>query len=118
MVRAAPPGATVIAVLVTGDPAELTPLARLALAALCGCPRLSWRQHGRACRLVYDESGALAATAGVPTVSDGTEAAVGMVASRIGARADGRGACRAAASADGPDAVGETLPPAQPEMRG
>ncbi|NEA52641.1 TetR/AcrR family transcriptional regulator [Streptomyces sp. SID13666] len=102
-VRAAPPGATVTAVLVTGDPDELAPLARLAVADLCGClrqafPPSAWPRL----QVVFDESGALAAAAGVPAVSDGTEVAVRIRASRITARADGRGACHATASAPDP----------------
>ncbi|MFD8532792.1 TetR/AcrR family transcriptional regulator [Streptosporangium canum] len=101
-VRAAVPGATVTAVLVTGDPGELAPLARLAVADLCNClrqafPPSAWPRL----QVVYDESGILAAAAGVPAVSDGTEAAVRVEAGRIVARADGRGACHAAASAGG-----------------
>jgi hypothetical protein len=42
----------------------------------------------------------LAAAAGVPEVSDGIEAAVRIEAGRIVARADGFGACHAAASVD------------------
>jgi hypothetical protein len=44
----------------------------------------------------------LAAAAGVSAVSNATEAAVRIQAGRIVARADGFGACHAAASADGP----------------
>jgi AcrR family transcriptional regulator len=111
-VRAAPPGATVTAVLVTGDPGELAPLARLAIADLCGClrqafPPSAWPRL----QVVFDESGALAAAAGVPAVSDGTEAAVRVEASRIVARADGRGACHAAASAGGATPAGQAQTP-------
>ncbi|MCC5578406.1 TetR/AcrR family transcriptional regulator [Microtetraspora sp. AC03309] len=99
-VRAAPPGAGVTAVLVTGDPGELAPLARLAVADLCGClrpafPRSAWPRL----QVVYDESGALAAAAGVAAVSDGTEVAVRVESGRIVARAEGLGAVHAAASA-------------------
>jgi hypothetical protein len=98
--RSAPPGAQVTAVLVTGDPGELAPLARLAVADLCGClrqafPPSAWPRL----QVVHDESGVVAAAAGVPTVSDATETAVRIEAGRIVARADGRGACHAAASA-------------------
>ncbi|MBT2400494.1 TetR/AcrR family transcriptional regulator [Streptomyces sp. ISL-100] len=98
-VRAAPPGATVTAVLVTGQPAELLPLARLTVAGLCGClrqafPPSAWPRL----QVVYDASGALAQAAGVAAVSDGTEAAVRIEGGRIVARADGRGACHAAAA--------------------
>jgi hypothetical protein len=99
-VRAVPPGATVTAVLVTGDPDELAPLARLAIADLCNCLRQAFPPSALPrLQVVFDESGALAAAAGVPAVSDGTEVAVRIRASRVVARADGRGACHAAASA-------------------
>ncbi len=99
-VRAAPPGAEVTALLVTGDPDELAPLARLAVADLCGClrqafPASSWPRL----QVVHDESGKLAAAAGVSAVSDATESAVRIRAGRIIAHAEGRGACHAAASA-------------------
>jgi Transcriptional regulator len=97
-VRAAPPGAEVTAVLVTGDPGELAPLARLVLAELCGplraaFPPAAWPRL----RVVLDESGAIAAAAGVPGVGDGTETAVAVRGGRVVARADRRGACHAAA---------------------
>jgi AcrR family transcriptional regulator len=99
-VRAAPPAARVTVALVTGDPGELAPLARLLLAGLRGClreafPPSAWPRL----QVVFDESGALAAAAGVSAVSDATEAAVRIEAGRVVARADGRGACHAAASA-------------------
>lgn len=101
-VRAAPAGAEVTAVLVTSDPDELAPLARLAIADLCGCLREAFPQSAwPRVQVVFDESAALAAAAGVPAVSDETEAAVRIEARRIIARADGRGACHAAASARG-----------------
>ncbi|NBE50843.1 hypothetical protein, partial [Streptomyces boluensis] len=100
-VRAAPPGARVTVVLVSGHPDEFIPLARLAVADVVGClrssfPAASWPRL----QVVYDASGALAAAAGVPSVSDGTESAVRIVDGRIVARADGRGACHAAATAN------------------
>ncbi|WP_433256130.1 TetR/AcrR family transcriptional regulator [Streptosporangium sp. CA-135522] len=103
--RAASPGATVTAVLVTGDPGELAPLARLAVAELRNClrpafPPWAWPRL----QVVHDESGVLAAAAGVPAVSDETEVAVRVEAGRIVARADGRGACHAAASDGRPPA--------------
>ncbi|MDP9849830.1 TetR/AcrR family transcriptional regulator [Streptosporangium lutulentum] len=112
-VRAAPPEATVTAVLVTGDPDELAPLARLAVAELRVClrqafPPSAWPRL----QVVYDTAGVLAAAAGVPAVSDGTEAAVRVQAGRIVARADGRGACHAAAS-DGPDGPDGSESPAR-----
>jgi AcrR family transcriptional regulator len=100
-VRAAPPGAQITAVLVTGNPTELAQLAQLAVAEVCGClrqafPPSAWPRL----QVVHDESGMLAAAAGVTEVSDGIEAAVRIEAGRIVARADGFGACHAAASID------------------
>lgn len=98
--RAAPPDAEVTAVLVTGDPGELAPLARLSITELRGwlgaaVPRSAWPRL----RIVLDERGSVAAAAGVSAVSDATESAVRISAGRIVARADGYGACHAAASA-------------------
>ncbi|HEY8371369.1 MAG TPA: TetR/AcrR family transcriptional regulator [Pseudonocardiaceae bacterium] len=98
-VRAAPAESRVTAVLVTSDPEELAPLARLTLAGPCGClrqafPRAAWPRL----QVVCDELGVLAAAAGVPAVSDITETAVRIEAGRIVARAEGRGACHAVAS--------------------
>jgi AcrR family transcriptional regulator len=107
-VRAAPPGADVTAILVTSDPDELAPLARLTIADLRAClhqafPPSAWPRL----QVVFDESGALAAAAGVPAVSDATETAIRIQAGRIVARADGYGACYAAASASGPTPAGQ-----------
>jgi hypothetical protein len=99
-VRAGPPGAAVTAVLVTGAPEELAPLARLTVAELRGCLRQAFPPPAwPPLRVVLDEPGAVAAAAGVPTVSDDTETAVRIRAGRVVARADGFGACHAAASA-------------------
>ncbi|MEV5751215.1 TetR/AcrR family transcriptional regulator [Actinoallomurus sp. NPDC052308] len=99
-VRAAPPGTGVTAAVVTGDPGELAPLARLAVADLCDCLRRAFPPSAwPGLRVVHDPAGTLAAAAGLPTVSDVTETAVRVEAGRIVARADGRGACHAAASA-------------------
>jgi hypothetical protein len=98
--RTAPVDATVTAALVTSDPAELGPLARLAISDLRNCLRCAvgpeaWPRL----RIVHDESGALAAAAGVSAISDATESAVRIRAGRIVAQADGYGACYAAATA-------------------
>lgn len=99
-VRAAPPGADVTAVLVTGTPEELGPLAHLAVTDLRGCLRAAVTSSAwPRLQIVHDESGTVAAAAGVPAVSDATESAVRIGAGRIVARADGYGACHAAASA-------------------
>ncbi|WAL66384.1 helix-turn-helix domain containing protein [Amycolatopsis cynarae] len=97
--RAAPPGSVVTAALVTGNPAELGPLARLTITGLRNCLRAAvapsaWPRL----QLIHDESGDLAAAAGVSAVSDATETAVRIQDGRIIARADGYGACHAAAS--------------------
>ena len=97
-VRAAPPDAEVTLVLVTSDPGELGPLARLAITDLRGCLSAAVaRSHWPRLRIVADES--VAAAAGVSAVSDATESAVRINGGRIVARADGYGACHTAASA-------------------
>jgi AcrR family transcriptional regulator len=98
--RAAPPAAAVTAVLVTSNPGELSPLARLAITDLRNCLRAAaaasaWPRL----QIIHDESGDLATTAGVSAVSDATETAIRIHDGRIIARADGYGACHAAASA-------------------
>lgn len=98
--RAAPPGDAVTAVLVTSDPGELGPLARLSITGLrndlsAAVAPSAWPRL----QIVHDESGELAAAAGVTAISDATEAAIRVHAGRITARADGYGACHAAASA-------------------
>jgi AcrR family transcriptional regulator len=99
-VRAVPPGAAVTAVIVSSDPAELAALARLVITDLRTCLRASFRSPAwPALQLVHDEPGALAEAAGVPAFSDATESAVRIENGRIVARADGYGACHAAASA-------------------
>jgi AcrR family transcriptional regulator len=96
--RAAPPDAEVTAVLVTGDPGELGPLARLAVTELRGCLSAAVaRSRWPRLRIVLNES--VAATAGVTAVSDATETAIRISGGRIVARADGYGASHAAASA-------------------
>jgi hypothetical protein len=102
--RAAPPSVTVTAVLVTSDPGELGPLARLAVTDLRSCLRAAvapsaWPRL----EIIHDESGALAAAAaGVSAISDATESAVRIRAGRIVAKADGYGACHATATALSP----------------
>jgi AcrR family transcriptional regulator len=96
--RAAAPGADVTVALVTSDPGEHAPLARLVLARFADClrqgfPRAAWPRL----RVVCDDSGALAAAAGVPAVGDDTEAAVRVAGARVAARADGPGAALAVA---------------------
>ncbi|GAA2212222.1 TetR/AcrR family transcriptional regulator [Nonomuraea monospora] len=98
VVRAAPAGAEVTAVVVTGAPKELLPLARLVLAEVSRCLRQAFsRPAWPRLRVVYDESGALAAAAGVAEPGDGTEVALRVQSGRIVVRADGYGAGHAAA---------------------
>ncbi|MGW7412053.1 TetR/AcrR family transcriptional regulator [Streptomyces sp. NPDC054863] len=99
-VRAAAPGGAVTAVLVTGEPGELGPLARLTVAELGAGMRQAFPERAWPhIRLVHDELGTLAAAAGVSAVSDATETAVRVEGGRVVARAEGRGACYAAATA-------------------
>ncbi|AIJ20390.1 TetR/AcrR family transcriptional regulator [Amycolatopsis methanolica] len=89
-------GADVTLVAVTGEPAELGPLARLVITEVAAClrqafPEAAWPDL----RVVCDERGELAAAAGVAAVSDATEVAVRVAGGRIVARADGFGACHA-----------------------
>ncbi|MEV0145789.1 MULTISPECIES: TetR/AcrR family transcriptional regulator [unclassified Nonomuraea] len=98
-VRAAPAGLPVTLVVVTGDPGELGPLARFALARMgahlrAAVPPGAWP----GVRVVCDESGRVAAAAGQPSVRDETESAVRISAGRLVRRADGRGAGFALAS--------------------
>ena len=102
-VRAAAPADQVTAVLVTGVPEELAPLARLIVAELLTClrpafPPAAWPRL----QLIHDESAAVAAAAGVPAVSDATETAVRIRTGRVVARAEGFGASHAAAGGAGP----------------
>ncbi|RKR92127.1 TetR family transcriptional regulator [Micromonospora pisi] len=97
-VRAAPPDVDVTAVLVSGAPDELMPLARLTVAELRAClrqavPESAWPRL----RIVHDRQGLVASAAGVPAVSDATSTAVAIRKGRVVARADGWGACHAAA---------------------
>ncbi|NYH50667.1 AcrR family transcriptional regulator [Nocardiopsis arvandica] len=98
-VRSAPAGTAVTAVVVTDDPAVRIPLARTAVADLCGCLRQAFPERAwPELRLVYDASGEIAAAVGVRRVGDTTESAVRVRAGRIVARSDARGAGHAAAS--------------------
>lgn len=98
-VRAAAPTDQVTGVIVASAPDELAPLARLAVADVLTClrpafPPPAWPRL----QLVHDEAAAVATAAGVPAVSDATEAAVRVRGGRIVARAEGFGACHAAAA--------------------
>ncbi|MEU5695927.1 helix-turn-helix domain-containing protein [Actinosynnema sp. NPDC020468] len=80
-------------VVVTDVPAELNPLARLAVADVAvhlrgAFPRSIWPRL----RVVVDDGGALAARAGVRHPDGETEVAVRVRGGRVVARAEGRGA--------------------------
>ncbi|MFI2273873.1 MULTISPECIES: TetR/AcrR family transcriptional regulator [Catenuloplanes] len=86
-------------VLVTGDPGELGPLARLCVADLAACLRATVPVAGLPpLHVVHDETGAVASAAGFPASDDDTEAAVRLTDGRVTARAAGYGACHAVAS--------------------
>jgi AcrR family transcriptional regulator len=98
-IRAARPGDAVTVALVTTDPAETGALIRLRMADLAGCLRRVFGPAVRpSLRLILDDRAALASAVGTDTAED-TEAAVRVVAGRIVARARGRGAGFAAATA-------------------
>jgi AcrR family transcriptional regulator len=99
-IRAAPGEAECTVALVTSEPAELAALTRLVVAEVAGCLRQAFSRPAMPGLLVMcDESGALAAAAGISSVSDDTEAAVRIAAGRVVARADGSGAGHAVAAA-------------------
>ena len=99
-VRAAGPGDRVTVAVVTRDPAELGRLIRLRIGDLTGCLRRvlapdAWPRL----QLVLDDRALLASAIGVPDADDATEAAVRIEAGTVIARANGRGAVHAAATA-------------------
>ncbi|MFD3687936.1 TetR/AcrR family transcriptional regulator [Nocardiopsis sp. NPDC058631] len=97
--RSAPADAAVTAVVVTGDPAEQAPMARLVVADLCGCLRQAFPEEAwPRLRLVFDDSGKTAAALGVPTVEDTTEVAFRVAGGRVVARSGDRGAGHAVGS--------------------
>ncbi|MGD9986303.1 MAG: TetR family transcriptional regulator [Pseudonocardia sp.] len=99
-VRAAPPGTPITAALVTADPHEAGMLARLVVTELATALHPIFPTLLPAgLRIVLDDDGALAAAAGVPSVSDMTEAGIRLAGGRVTARADGWGAAHAIAAA-------------------
>jgi len=95
-VRAARPGDRVTVAVVTSDPAELGRLVRLRVNDLTGCLRQVF-EPDPPLRLMLDGA-EVAAAVGVDAADD-TEAAVRVRSGRIVARAEGRGAGHAAATA-------------------
>jgi AcrR family transcriptional regulator len=98
-VRAGPHGLQVTCVAVSGEPGELRPLARLAVAEVCHCIRQAFpRRAWPLLQVVSDERGTMAAAAGVTAPGNDTEVAVRVTGGRVAAFAEGRGACHAIAS--------------------
>lgn len=99
-VRASRPGDRITVAVATSDPAEIGRLVRLRISDLTGCLRRvfapdAWpRLH-----LVLDDHALIASAIGLPDADDATEAAVRIQDGKIVARAHGRGAAHAAATA-------------------
>jgi AcrR family transcriptional regulator len=106
-VRAARPSDRVSVAVVTGDPAEIGRLVRLRIGDLTGClRRVVAADPWPRLQLVLDDRARLAAAAGVPDADDATEEAVRIKEGLIVARARGRGAAHAAATAAVPRSRG------------
>ncbi|TDO50135.1 TetR family transcriptional regulator [Kribbella sp. VKM Ac-2527] len=89
----------VIVAVVTSDPAELGRLVRLRIGDLTGCLRQVFGPDAwPGIRIVLDDHAAIASAIGVEA-TDATEAAVRIQGGKIIARAEGRGAAHAAATA-------------------
>jgi AcrR family transcriptional regulator len=98
-VRAARTGDLVTVAVVTADPAESGALVRLRIGDLVACLRRAFGPaFAPALRLVLDDRAALASALDTEAVED-TETAVRLGAGHIVARAHGRGAAYAAATA-------------------
>ncbi|GIG87962.1 TetR/AcrR family transcriptional regulator [Plantactinospora endophytica] len=99
-VRAARPNEQVTVIVVTSDPAETGRLVRLRIGDLTACLRRVFAADAwPPLRLVLDDRASIATAVGLPDVDDETEAAVRVENGRIVARAEGRGAGHAAATA-------------------
>ena len=100
-IRAARPDDRVTVIVLTNDPAELGRLVRLRIGDLIGCLRRVFAPDARPrLQLVLDDHALVASAVGLPDADDATEAAVRIRQGAIVARAHGRGAAHAAASAD------------------
>jgi AcrR family transcriptional regulator len=105
-VRAARPGDRVTVVVVTSDPAEIGRLVRLRVDDFTGCLRRVFTTDAwPPLRLVLDDRAVVAAALRLADAGDATEAAVRIHDGTIVARAEGRGAAYAAATADLPDSA-------------
>ncbi|MEU5401373.1 helix-turn-helix domain-containing protein [Streptomyces sp. NPDC005963] len=100
VVRAARPGDRVTVAVVTSDPAEIGRLVRLRIVDFTRCLRRVFSPDAVSrLRLVLDDGALLASAIGVADAADDTEQAVRIDRGEIVARARGRGAAHAAASA-------------------
>lgn len=102
VVRAARPGDQITVAVVTNDPAETGRLVRFRIGDVTRCLRRVFAPHTWRLRLVLDDRGLLASGLGVPEPGDATEHAVRVHQGDIVARAHGRGAAHAAATAGSP----------------
>jgi hypothetical protein len=103
-VRAARPGDRVTVVVLTSDSAEIGRLVRLRVGDLTGCLRRVFAPEvWPRLRLVLDDGALTASAVGLPDAGDATEAAVRIQGGTIVARAHGRGAAHAAATAGASD---------------
>jgi AcrR family transcriptional regulator len=99
-VRAARPGEPVTVAVITADPAETGRLVQLKIGDLVGCLRRVFAPGDLpGLRLVLDEHAVLAGALGIPAPGEATETAVRVQGGAIVARAAGRGAAHAAATA-------------------
>ncbi|MER7756570.1 TetR/AcrR family transcriptional regulator [Kitasatospora sp. NPDC097643] len=104
LVRAARPGDRVVVAVVTGDPAETGRLVQLRISDFTHCLRRAFAPDAwPRLHLVLDDRALVAAAVGVPDADDATESAVRIRGGELVARADGRGAAHAAATADVPN---------------
>ncbi len=86
--------------LVSDHPAELAPLARLAIADICRSLRRAFPESALPrLQVIVDDAGTLAAACGFDRIDDNSEFAVIVDNGRITTRAEGRGAAGAAATA-------------------
>lgn len=101
-VRAARAGEQVTVIVVTSDPAEIGRLVRLRTSDLVGCLRRAFAPDTwPPLRLVLDDRALIASAIGSAHAGDATETAVRVRGGKIIARAHGRGAAYAVATAGG-----------------
>lgn len=90
-------GADVTLVIVTADPGELIPLARLMVTEFTGLLRHAFPPAARPrLKIVLDDTTTFTSAAGIDTVTDMTEVALRVESGKVVLRADGFGACHAA----------------------